>query len=49
MLVDFSKVAETCQIAIDRIKYFQSKKDENSGMSPLFYSVDPAPPYPSSK
>jgi len=38
---DIPEVSETCQISIDRIKWFQTNKKENSN-SP-FYSVDPAP------
>jgi len=40
----FVEVAETCQIAIDRIKFFKSLKEKSNG-SGMFYSVDPAPPY----
>lgn len=40
------QLAETCQIAADRIRWLQDHADsENIGPSP-FTSIDPAPPMP---
>nr|NVI76152.1 nero [Cucujiformia] len=39
------EVAETCEIALDRIKWLSSSKDEENQITPSVYtSVDPAPP-----
>lgn len=39
------EVAETCQLALDRIKWYQNSGDETKELSQSLYnSVDPAPP-----
>lgn len=42
------EIAETCQIAIDRIRFFQSEegRKEIEGQSSAYMSVDPAPSLP---
>ena len=47
-LTEFSKdphaeVAETCELALNRLKWLESKKEEDLSENP-YYSVDPAPP-----
>nr|MBE5726550.1 nero [Cucujiformia] len=40
-----TEVAETCQLALERIKWLKISKDETSKLShSLYNSVDPAPP-----
>jgi len=42
------EIAETCQIAVDRIRYFQNLPfDERESLSSLYDSIDPAPSYSS--
>lgn len=41
------EVRDTCQLAVDRIKYYQSQKAKEEKLSKNPYnSVDPAPPLP---
>lgn len=50
-LVEFSKdkhaeVAETCQLALARLEWLESKSNENDKLSSNpYFSVDPAPPH----
>lgn len=40
------EVAETCQLALERIEYFQQHPAESSNKDSPYLSVDPTPPFP---
>eukprot|EP00877_Chromochloris_zofingiensis_P002752 jgi/Chrzof1/12478/Cz06g35230.t1 len=42
------EVAETCQLALQRIEYFQQNPASSADESSPYYSVDPTPPFPNS-
>lgn len=41
------EVAETCQLALDRIKWLENPDNIEATLKNPYHSVDPAPPYPS--